>query len=164
MNPISRIIATTILAFSLLSCAQQPPKEKAAPTPMAMQVPVPVPDTVSEPEKPVDSGSPAPSPTAGSGKPMLLDFTRDHCMPCVIMAPWVAELRKQHVELVDINEINIDRPGNKELGLYFKVAKIPTQVYVDAGGVVVSRHVGLATKAKMETTLKKHGFLDKKKD
>jgi len=83
-------------------------------------------------------------------------------MPCVVMAPWVAELRKQHGELVDINEINIDRPGNKELGIYFKVAKIPTQVYVNAGGRAVSRHVGIATKAQMETSLKKHGFLDKK--
>ena len=83
-------------------------------------------------------------------------------MPCVVMAPWVAELRKQHGELVDINEINIDRPGNKELGIYFKVAKIPTQVYVDASGRAVSRHVGIATKAQMEASLKKHGFLDKK--
>ena len=155
MNLMTRIITTTILAFSLLSCAQQPPKEKAAQPPTPVQPPVP------EPEQPVDAGSPAPSPTAGSGKPMLLDFTRDHCMPCVIMAPWVAELRKQHAELVDINEINIDRPGNKELGIYFKVAKIPTQVYVGRDGVVISRHVGLATKAQMETTLRKHGFLEK---
>lgn len=124
----------------------------------------PVPDTVPEPDQTADAGAPTPSPAASLGKPMLLEFTRNHCMPCVIMAPWVAELRKQYGELVDINEINIDRPGNKELGNYFKVAKIPTQVYVDGGGKMVSRHVGIADKTQMEATLKKHGFLDKKKN
>ncbi len=154
----TRIITTTILAFALLSCAEQPPAENIAQPPTAEQPPVP------GDEQPADAGSPAPSPTVGSGKPMLLEFTRDHCMPCVIMAPWVTELRKQHGELIDINEINIDRTGNKELGIYFKVAKIPTQVYVDRGGRVVSRHVGIATKAQMEAMMRKHGFLKKKKD
>ncbi len=158
MNLMVRIITTTILAFSLLSCSEQPPRDNIAQPPPAEQPPVP------RPEQPLDTDSPAPSPAAGSGKPMLLEFTRDHCLPCTVMAPWMAELRKQHSEQIDINEINIDRPGNKELGIYFKVAKIPTQVYVDGGGVVLSRHVGLATRAQMEATLRKHGFLDKKND
>lgn len=105
-----------------------------------------------------DSGPAAPAlPT---GKPLLLEFTRDHCLPCEIMAPWMKQLREQHEQRVQIVEINIDRPENKPLGRYFKARSIPTQVYVDRYGREVSRHVGIATKAQMERTMKRHGFLD----
>lgn len=153
-----QIITITILTFSLLSCTAQPPKENVA-QPTAAEGP-----PVRKPDQQLNTDASAPSPTVVSGKPMLLEFTRDHCLPCTIMAPWMAELKKQYSEQVDINEINIDRPGNKELGIYFKVASIPTQVYVNGGGKVLSRHVGLATSAQMEATLRKHGFLDNKKN
>ncbi|MBW2278439.1 MAG: thioredoxin family protein, partial [Deltaproteobacteria bacterium] len=87
------------------------------------------------------------------------DFTRDHCLPCKIMAPWVDELRQTHAAQVAVVEINIDRPENKPLGRFFKTRSIPTQVYVDEQGREVSRNVGLATKPQMERTLKRLGFL-----
>jgi thioredoxin 1 len=106
-----------------------------------------------------DAG-PAVSPLP-TGKPIMIDFTRDHCLPCQIMAPWVEELRKKHAALVNLVEINIDRKENKPLARYFKARSIPTQVYVDERGREVSRHVGIATKPQMERTLKRLGFLDK---
>jgi thioredoxin 1 len=114
-------------------------------------------------EPAVPDASPEPSPAAvAPGLPMLLDFTRDHCLPCDIMAPWVEELRKKHAERVLVKEINIDRPENRELGLFFKTRSIPTQVYVDAQGREVSRHVGLATKEQMQRTLEQLGFVGKR--
>ncbi len=161
----SRITTIAILLLSLLSCSEQSPSQKNHPEqrkhPQAPAVQEEPSD--SDPAATIDTDSatsiPAPSPTPSSGKPMLLDFTKDHCMPCTIMAPWVEQLRTKYAEHVDVSEINIDRPGNNELGIYFKVASIPTQVYVDRNGVVMSRHVGLATRAQMEGTLKKHGFI-----
>lgn len=103
----------------------------------------------------------APTPDVSvKGRPVVIDFTRDHCLPCEIMAPWVGELRKELDGKVDVTEMNIDRPGNKELGLFFKVGSIPTQVYIDAAGKEVSRHVGLATKPQMTATMRKHGFIE----
>ncbi len=109
-----------------------------------------------------DASLAAPQATVESGLPMLLDFTRDHCLPCEIMAPWVDELRKKHAGRVLVKEINIDRNENKELGRFFKTRSIPTQVYVDGAGREVSRHVGLATQAQMELTIEKLGFVPKR--
>ena len=109
-----------------------------------------------------DLGDAGPLPTASPlppGKPMLIDFTRDHCLPCVLMEPWIAALREKHSDKVGVLEINIDRPPNKPLGLFFKVKSIPTQVYVDARGREVHRNVGLARQPEMEALLKKLGFL-----
>jgi len=91
--------------------------------------------------------------------PMLLDFTRDNCLPCEIMRPWIEKLGKKHSGRVAIAEINIDRPENAELGRAFSVRSIPTQIYVDARGREVARHVGLARLAQMERTLERKGFL-----
>lgn len=96
----------------------------------------------------------------GSRKPVLIDFTRDHCLPCDLMAPWLEEVRRSHCGSLDVTEINIDRPENKEIGAHFKVKSIPTQVYVDSGGKEVLRHVGLATRPQMEATLRKLGFIE----
>jgi thioredoxin 1 len=93
---------------------------------------------------------------------MLLDFTRDHCLPCEIMAPWVDELRKKYAGRVQVQEINIDRAENRELGRFFRARSIPMQVYVDAGGREIGRHVGLATLPQMERTLEKLGLVPRR--
>jgi len=146
------------------------PTSPSRPTSRATEPPPPAPEpapadtgeelTDAAPGGAVDpDGGPA-APLLPVGKPLLLDFTRDHCLPCEIMAPWVAEIRREHSRLVEVVEINIDRAGNKQLGLYFKARSIPTQVYVDRAGQQVSRHVGLATKEQMLRTLDRLGFLD----
>jgi thioredoxin 1 len=113
-----------------------------------------------------DASAPAlpqrPAPTGKTPKPMLLAFTRDHCLPCDIMHPWIVELKKKYADQLDIAEINIDRKENATLAAYFKAKSIPTQVYVDREGREVSRHTGLATKQKMLATLQKKGLLRKR--
>jgi thioredoxin 1 len=167
----------TLLVLAWAGCGDEPapaaPPEPPPPKPETKPEPTPEPSPVEETDHadgeddehhtghhaaPTDAG-PAASPLP-TGKPMLIDFTRDHCLPCQIMAPWVDELRKQHAALVAVVEINIDRPANKSIGRYFKARSIPTQVYVDTAGREVARHVGLATKPQMERTLKRHGFLN----
>lgn len=133
-----------------------PPEPKPRPDP-AIDTATAVEDAGAA-EGGADAGSAtSPLPT---GKPILLEFTRDHCLPCEIMAPWMKQLREQHGRLVQIVEINIDRPESKPLGRFFKARSIPTQVYVDRHGREVSRHVGIATEQQMQRTMKRHGFLD----
>jgi len=111
-----------------------------------------VPGTLSPPE----SASVAPSAPAvpESSRPMMIDFTRDFCLPCQVMAPAVAELRQQHAGLVDVVEVNVDREKNERCALFFVVESVPTQVFVDASGRVVARHGGIATKEEMTRTLR----------
>jgi len=120
-------------------------------------------NTETEPEIDADAGmhtfvaSPLPS-----GKPMLLDFTRDHCMPCTIMSSWVDDLQKKYAGKVGILKINIDRKENRSLGMFFRISAVPTQVYVDKTGREIKRNTGLATQVQMEKMLTGLGFLAKK--
>jgi thiol-disulfide isomerase/thioredoxin len=162
-------IPLLVLATALVGCVDDQPAQKSSPPaaragrPTPESAPPPRPMAAAETTEPdagvgADAGlAAAPQPL---GKPALLDFTRDHCLPCEIMAPWVKELRIAYGDRVEIAEINIDRPENKPLGRYFKARSIPTQVYLDAEGRELSRNVGLATKDQMERTLKRHGFLE----
>jgi thioredoxin 1 len=162
---------TIALVVAAIGCGE----DRTAPFPSSTHEVVKPPDEPPTPRTPDPAVQPAPDeerldadagPDAGlatsplpPGKPMLLEFTRDHCLPCEIMAPWMKELRKEHAGRVQIVEINIDRKENKPLARYFKARSIPTQVYVDERGRELSRHVGLATKPQMQRTMKRHGFL-----
>ena len=81
---------------------------------------------------------------------MMIDFTRDFCLPCQVMAPSVAELAREHAGRVDVVEVNIDREHNQGYGRFFAIDAVPTQVWVDADGGIVARHAGLASKQEMQ--------------
>ncbi len=89
----------------------------------------------------------------------MIDFTRDYCLPCQIMAPWVDELRTEYEGSVDVVEVNIDRGGNQRFALFFSIESVPTQVFVDASGHVEARHEGVASKDEMNATLSRLGWV-----
>jgi len=90
---------------------------------------------------------------------MLVDFTREDCLPCKLMEPWLAELRKRHAGRIEILELDLDHPENREIARFFKVKSVPLQVYVDARGREVARGVGLATLQQMQSQLERLEFL-----
>jgi len=70
----------------------------------------------------------------------MLELGSVHCIPCKKMAPIIDRIRDEHegrliVEFHDVRE-------HPELGGKYGVAAIPTQVFVDADGNEVFRHVG----------------------
>ena len=113
----------------------------------------------SAPAEPNVASTPAPQPAGSSPRPMLIDFTRDYCLPCQVMAPWVAQLRTDYRGTVDVVEVNIDRGDNERLGHFFTIKSVPTQVFVDASGHVEARHEGLASKEEMTATLSRLGWI-----
>ena len=81
--------------------------------------------------------------------PRLLYFTRDHCLPCEIMAPWFEAIRRAHGSALDVKEVNLDRTENRAIGHTLNVRTVPTQVYFGSGGRELHRHQGLATQKEM---------------
>ena len=92
----------------------------------------------------------------------MIDFTRDYCLPCQIMAPWVAEVRREYEGKLDVVEVNIDRATNERFALFFAIEVVPTQVFVDSSGHVETRHEGLATKEEMTETLSGLGWIPRR--
>lgn len=118
----------------------------------------PKPEAARTAESASDAG---PRPIAiarGSGRPLVLVFTRDHCLPCELMAPWVQELARRHAGRVDFLTVNLDREENRELQGFFRVSGVPLQVFIDGRGREVDRHSGLATLEELGALLARRGF------
>jgi thioredoxin 1 len=91
-----------------------------------------------------------------AGRPVLLSFSRDNCLPCEIMAPWLDEIGRLYEASIDVVRINLDREASHALGRKWRIRTVPTQVYVTPDGDALYRHEGLATKKDMETILCSH--------
>jgi len=85
----------------------------------------------------------------------MIDFTRDFCLPCQVMAPWVDDLRQKHAGVVDVVEINLDRQGTNKYGLFFGIDTVPTRVYVDATGRIVDTQKDVCSREELERTLRR---------
>jgi len=89
---------------------------------------------------------------------MMVSFTRDFCLPCLIMEPWIDELRKTHAGSVDIVDVNLDRDGMNTFGLFFQVETVPHRVYVDASGKIVDVQRDVCSLADLERSLRRLGW------
>jgi thioredoxin 1 len=90
-----------------------------------------------------------------SGRPTLIDLGARHCVPCKRMAPILESLAatyqgKANVLFVDV-ETDLDTAHS--LGLQL----IPTQVFFDAQGAEVKRHVGFMDEVALVEGLKALG-------
>jgi thioredoxin 1 len=94
-----------------------------------------------------------------TSRPMMIEFTRDFCLPCQILAPSIAELRQTHAAEIDVVEVNLDREKHERHALFFRIEAVPTLVFVDPSGRILARHDGIATKEEMERTFASLGWI-----
>ncbi|MBM9529087.1 thioredoxin [Desulfoprunum benzoelyticum] len=90
------------------------------------------------------------------GKVTLAELGSTRCIPCKLMMPIMEELKQEYngrlaVVFVDIME----HPGT---GQKFNIMSIPTQIFFDADGKEVLRHVGFMEKAAIVAELEKLGL------
>lgn len=76
----------------------------------------------------------------GSGKPVLVDFGRDLCVPCKMMKPILEDLEEEYRGSARILLMNVyEYPV---LARRVGVRSVPTQIFYNAEGREVDRHVG----------------------
>jgi len=91
-----------------------------------------------------------------SGTPTVIDLGARSCIPCKKMAPILESLSTQYrgkasVLFIDVHE------SRAEAGK-FRVQMIPTQIFFDAKGKEVKRHIGFMDKAEILKELKAAGL------
>ena len=91
------------------------------------------------------------------GKPALYEFGAGYCVSCKEMAKIMAELTKSHSDQVEFRMVYVDK--EKPLFEQYKIMLIPTQVFLDASGKEVDRHVGALTKEEVLKKLKELKFI-----
>ena len=93
--------------------------------------------------------------TAG-GKPVLVDFGANSCLPCRQMRPVLMEVGTKYSEKAKILVIDVYK--YQDLARQYKIQLIPTLVFFDSKGKEVFRHVGILEKEKIVAKLKEIGM------
>lgn len=110
--------------------------------------------TVARAELP-SANDPAIRAALASGKPTVADFGARTCIPCKKMAPILEELNRELKGKANI--LFIDVWQDNKLGGQYKVQMIPTQIFFDAKGKEVKRHIGFIDKPDILKELKSAG-------
>jgi peptidylprolyl isomerase len=91
-----------------------------------------------------------------NGKPTLVEFGRDTCIPCKQMKPILQELAVVYKDRLNVSIVNVDE--YRDLTNYYKIMAIPTQIGFDSSGKEIFRHVGFWAKQDIVAQLKQTGI------
>jgi thioredoxin 1 len=92
----------------------------------------------------------------GTGKPILVDFGGDACVPCRQMRPVLKEIEKEVTGKARVLVLDVYK--YQSLARDYKVQVIPTLVFFDLQGKEVFRHVGILEKEKIIAKFKEIGM------
>ncbi|MBU5612999.1 thioredoxin family protein [Geomonas azotofigens] len=91
-----------------------------------------------------------------SGKPTVIDLGARTCIPCRQMAPVLEQLFSEYRGKASV--LFIDVHADQAAAERFRIQMIPTQIFFDAKGREVKRHVGALEKADIVKELKAAGL------
>ncbi|HBG04070.1 MAG: thiol reductase thioredoxin [Geobacteraceae bacterium GWC2_58_44] len=91
-----------------------------------------------------------------SGKPTVIDLGARSCIPCKKMAPILESLSGEYRNRASV--LFIDVHENEDAAEKFRIQMIPTQVFFDARGKEVKRHIGFMNKAEILKDLQAAGL------
>jgi thioredoxin 1 len=90
-------------------------------------------------------------------RPILYDFGSGRCYSCQQMEKILQAVKNRYGSQVDIRLIYVEK--DQDLARQYKVMLIPTQVFVDASGKEVFRHMGLFPQAELVKKLQELKFV-----
>jgi thiol-disulfide isomerase/thioredoxin len=91
-----------------------------------------------------------------SGKPTMVEFGASGCVPCDMMTPILADLRKRFPQKLNVLFVHVGQ--EKMLGVRFGIQGIPVQVFFDKNGQEVFRHTGFFPQEEVEKKLAQMGI------
>ena len=98
-------------------------------------------------------------PGAPKAKPVLYEFGAGYCFSCKEMEKVMAELKTTHSDQVEFRMVYVDKA--KPLFEQYKIMLIPTQVFLDASGKEVDRHIGPLSKEEVLQKLRELKLINK---
>jgi thioredoxin 1 len=91
-----------------------------------------------------------------SGKPVLVDFGANSCLPCRQLRPVLKEIGTEYSEKAKVVVIDVYKYQN--LARDYKILMLPTLVFFDSKGKEAFRNVGIMEKEKIVGKLKEIGM------
>ena len=90
-----------------------------------------------------------------SGRPVLVDFGSNSCIPCRQLRPILQEIKKEQEGKLEVLVIDVNKIQN--LAVQYQIQVIPTLVFFDSKGKEMFRHQGFKPKTALMEELKKIG-------
>ncbi|RJR40640.1 MAG: hypothetical protein C4576_20095 [Desulfobacteraceae bacterium] len=90
-----------------------------------------------------------------SGRPVLVDFGSNSCIPCRQLRPILQEIKKEQAGKLEVLVIDVNKIQN--LAVQYQIQVIPTLVFFDSKGKEMFRHQGFKPKTALMEELKKIG-------
>jgi thioredoxin len=91
------------------------------------------------------------------GKPALYDFGRGMCIPCKEMEKVLAAVKSDYGDQVEVRLVLMEK--HDDLFKQYKIMLVPTQVFLNADGKEVARHIGAWSKDEVVGKLKELKFI-----
>jgi thioredoxin 1 len=94
--------------------------------------------------------------------PRVVDVGADKCVPCIQMAPELERLKKEYAGVLEVQFVDVwkyPEEANK-----YGVRGIPTQIFYDASGKEIARHLGFISKDDILAKFKSLGIVIVKAD
>lgn len=91
-----------------------------------------------------------------TGVPRILDLGATQCIPCKMMAPILEELKTEYAGKLQVDFIDVWK--DEAAGVQYGVSSIPTQIFFDATGKELYRHVGFMAKDDILRKCRELGF------
>ncbi len=95
-----------------------------------------------------------PKPVA---KPALYDFGMGMCASCIQMEKVLAAIKKNYGDQIEVRLIMAEK--ERPLFQQFKIMVVPTQVFLDASGKEVDRHMGFMPEEALVEKLRQLKFI-----
>lgn len=111
--------------------------------------------TIAAAELP-SAGATAISQALAAGKPTVIDLGARTCIPCKKMAPILEALAAEYQDKASV--LFVDVHENQAAAKKFHIQMIPTQIFFDANGKEVKRHVGFMERDGIIKELKAAGL------
>lgn len=92
-----------------------------------------------------------------NGKPTVVEFGASTCVPCKAMRPVLEEIIADYGDRLNLSFTDIR--VNPRVAEQHGITLMPTQIFFDAEGQEVSRHVGFWPKGEVLAHLEELGFL-----
>lgn len=104
---------------------------------------------------PALSQSTAAAPAAA--KPALWDFGMGMCAPCIQMEKVLAAIKGKYGDQIEVRLVMAEK--EKPLFQQYKIMVVPTQVFLDASGKEVDRHMGFMPEEALVKKLQELNFI-----
>jgi len=88
--------------------------------------------------------------------PLLIDIGQKKCAPCDTMAPILEQLKNEYKGRLTVVFINVRE--NSSAVEEYNIRGIPTQIFYDASGKELGRHLGFISKEQILQSFKKFGI------